>query len=114
MGRDVDKTTNMVAIDLHLPSFKTQERVSDRDISGLMDGGAYLSEARFWSNTPPCAGDGGLDMVAGFPPREGEIANYGEIDLWLVHWLPGKPAEGHAPHSPFAKNNHQLGPGASA
>ena len=44
--------------------------VSHRDISGLMDRGAYISEATTWSDTPGCAGrwwwmagDGGLHMA---------------------------------------------------
>ena len=47
------------------------------------------------------------------PPgdREGAITKYkGTDDRW-AHSLPGKPAEGHAPPSPFDKNNHQLRPG---
>ena len=45
---------------------KKEPRVSDRDINGLMDGGAYMLEARSWSNTPPCAADHGQDLVAVF------------------------------------------------
>ena len=30
-----------------------------------MDGGAYLSEARSWSDTPLCAAAGGQDMDTG-------------------------------------------------
>ena len=36
------------------------------NISGLMDGGTYMSEARSWSNTPQCAVEGGQDMAAVF------------------------------------------------
>lgn len=37
-----------VGLLLCLPSFQTEEHgVSNRDIIGLMDGGAYTSEARF-------------------------------------------------------------------
>ena len=52
---------------------KKEPEVSNRDINGLMDGGAYTSEARSWSDTPLCAADGGQDMVAVFAPevREG-------------------------------------------
>ena len=55
---------------------KKEPRVSDRDINGFMDGGANMSEAKFWSNTPLCAADGRQDMAAGFAPGGGEIASY--------------------------------------
>ena len=43
--------------------------------------------------------------------REGAITSYkGTDDRW-AHLLPEKPAERHAPPSPFDKNNHQLRPG---
>ena len=45
---------------------KKEPRVDDRDISGLMDGGADMSEARSWSDTPECSGlHIGQNMVAG-------------------------------------------------
>ena len=50
--------------------FKTK-CVSNRDTSGLMDRGAYMSEARCWRNNPLCALDGGQDKAAaGFTPGE--------------------------------------------
>ena len=52
---------------LCLPSFKTKD--SNRDINGLMDEGAYTSEARSWSDTPPYVVDGRQDMVAVFASR---------------------------------------------
>ena len=55
-----------------LPQFQ-EPRVSKRDIHGLMDEGTYMSEARSWNNIPPCAVDGGQDMVTVFAPeREGD------------------------------------------
>ena len=38
-----------------MPSFKTKQEtgVSNRDITSLMDGGTYTSEARPWSDTTP-------------------------------------------------------------
>ena len=47
------------------------------------------------------------------PPgvKEGAITSYkGTDDRW-ARSLPRKPAERHAPHSPFGENNHQLRPG---
>ena len=51
---------------------KKEPGVGDRDISGLMDGGAYLSEARSWSDTLPSAVDGRQDMAAVFTPGGAE------------------------------------------
>ena len=48
---------------------KKQPGVSNRDTSGLMDGGVYRSEASFWRDTPLCAVDSGQDVVAGFAPE---------------------------------------------
>ena len=48
---------------------KKEPRFSNRDVSGVMDGGAYTSEARSWSDTPPCAVDDGQDMAAVFTPK---------------------------------------------
>jgi len=35
-------------------SQKKEPGVSNRDLSGLMEGESYMSEARCWSNTPQC------------------------------------------------------------
>ena len=35
---------------------KKEPGAGNRDISGLTDGGAYMSEARSWRDTVPCAG----------------------------------------------------------
>ena len=81
---------------------KKEPGVRDRDIHGLMDGGAYVSEARSWSDTPPCAVDGGQDMAAVCAGGGGWVLPViGEIDVRLAHWLPGKSAEGQAPHHPY-------------
>ena len=48
--------------------------VCDRDIHGLMDGGAYTSRARSWSNAPPCAPAGHGGSLRSW--REGDIASY--------------------------------------
>ena len=41
------------------------------------------------------------NTVAGLAPGEMEVTSYGEVDIWLAHWLPGKLAEGHTPHHVF-------------
>lgn len=77
---------------LYVPSLKTEKRlrVSDRDLSGLMDGRSYLSEAWSWSDTPLCAVDGGQDIAAAVlatGDREGEVTSYrGEL---MLGWLTG-------------------------
>ena len=79
-------------------------RVSHRDNNGLMDGGAYTSEAKFWSNTAPCVVESKQDKVAVLVPKGSLSSNspsYGGIDIRLAHWLPKKPIEGHTPHHPF-------------
>ena len=47
---------------------KKEPGVSNRDISGLMNGGSYMSETRFRSDTLPCAAHSGQYMVAVFIP----------------------------------------------
>ena len=51
---------------------KKEPRVSSRDINGLMDEGAYMSEARSWS-------DDGQNMVTVFAPGRG--AGRGDYQL---------------------------------
>ena len=63
---------------LYLPSLRTKEP-GVRDISGFMDRGSYMSKV---------AGGGKLPVIGG-------------TDVRLAHWLPGKPAEEHAPQHPF-------------
>ena len=53
---------------------------SVRDISVLMDGGAYMSEARSWRDTPPCLVNGRQDLVAVFTPgKKGRLPFIGEF-----------------------------------
>ena len=48
-------------------------------MNGLMDGGAYASEAWFWSDTPLCARASRQDMVAVFAPGgKGRLTFMGE------------------------------------
>ena len=59
--------------------------VSNRDIKGLMDGGAYMSEATSWSDTPPCVANGEQDMAAVFALGEGYVVSYRGIHVRLAH-----------------------------
>ena len=58
---------------------KKGPRVGNRDINGLMDGGAYTSEAKSWSNTPSCAADSRQDMMAVSPRVKGRLPITGEL-----------------------------------
>ena len=78
-----------------MPSFKTKKepKVSNRDITGLMDGRTYMFEARSWSDTPLCVVDGRQDLVAVFASRDtGRLPVIEEIDNRSVHQLLGKPS----------------------
>lgn len=88
--------------------------MSKRDINGLIGRGrrlgvagkAYISEARTWSNTPPCAVDTWQGMVAIFTPGgEGSLPVIGELMSGGLVSYQGN-SSGHAPHSPFDKNNY--------
>ena len=52
---------------------------SDRDIGGLIDGGSYMTEARFWSDGPPSAADSKQDTAAVFPARGGRLGEEREV-----------------------------------
>ena len=86
---------------------KKEHGVSNRDFSGLMDRGIYMSEARSWSDTPTV--DNGQDVAVVFAPggwrwgawRGLGVTSYGGVDIRLANRLPGKLAEGYAPHHPF-------------
>ena len=71
----------------------------------LNDGGPYMSEARSWRNTPPCVRHTGRqDMGQSSLRRWGRwLPVTGVIDVRWTHRLPGKLAEGQAPHCPFDK-----------
>ena len=60
---------------------------SNRDISGLIDGQAYMSEAKSSSKTPLCVMDGGQDMVEVIAPKwKGKlITSYRETDIRWAH-----------------------------
>ena len=61
-----------------------------------------------------CTVDSRQDMAAVFAPRgKWRLPVIREMDIRLVHVLPGKPAEEHAPQRFFDKNNHYLVPGVS-
>jgi len=67
---------------------RKKPRAQDRDISGLMDVGSYMSEARSWSDTSLCVVDDGQYMAAVFALGKGRLPVIGGIDVRLAHWLP--------------------------
>lgn len=90
-----------------MPSFKTQERSTETSVVQWMGELARLKQSP--GATPhPMQLDGrnipsGMGVGVGVQGRKGAEGNYTR----LAHQLPGKPV------SPFDKNNHQVGPGAS-
>lgn len=52
---------------------KKELGVSNREISGLMDGEAYTYGARSWSDTPACAAEGRQDLAIFSSGGKGEI-----------------------------------------
>ena len=91
---------------------KKEPGVSNRDINGLMDMGSLHVWSKVLEGHPMCGANSRQDMAAVFALGEGKEGSggggwpiIGGIDVRLVHQLPGKLAEGHAPHSPFDKNN---------
>lgn len=64
-----------------------------------MDGETYLSEARFWSDTPPYSAGRTWRLHS---PGQGRLSVMGGF-VRLAHELPGKPAEEHVSHHSFDK-----------
>ena len=52
---------------------KKEDRVSRREINSLMDGEAYLSEARSWSSAPLCTLVYRQDLAAVFAPARRRV-----------------------------------------
>lgn len=72
---------------------------SNRDISGLMEGGSYTPETKSWSDTLPCVTDGRQDtQQASLLGGRGECQLHS--DVRLAHQLPGKATEGECPSLP--------------
>lgn len=56
---------------------------------------SYKSEAKHWSNRPPCAADSGKDSAAIFAIQgRWRLPFIGGIDVQLARQLPGKPEAG--------------------
>ena len=81
---------------------KKELGVSNWAISGLMDGGSFTSEARFWSHTPMCVADGQQDKVAVFTPSGwGRLPLIGDLTSdWFISYL-GNQQRG-CPSSPLS------------
>ena len=96
---------------------KKEPRVNNRDINGLMDGGAYTSEANP-GVTPYRASYGGtgqdrtgqqFSLLWG----KGRLPVMGGIDLRWAHWLPGNQQRGTPLTIPLIRTVTSWGLGAS-
>ena len=83
----------------------------DRDINDLLDRETYKSEAKSWSNAPPCTADRQISgWLAGWLAgwllghfrqqrwllqKRRKFPFVGGTDVRLAHQLPGRPAEEH-------------------
>lgn len=98
---------------LHLPvsstcSSKEESRVGDREINGLPDGGAYVSEAGSGRDAPTvCSRLQDRTWWQAWLLGAGKVTSDGGTQVRLAHQLPGGPAEGHAPHCPFDGQAHR-------
>ena len=91
---------------------KKEPGVSNRDINGLMDGGADLSEARSWSDTPACVADGGQDKAASYsPPRKGRLPVRGELTSGGLISYQGNQQRGTPLTAPLIRTTTSCGPG---
>ena len=85
----------------HEAEFRATEEKTN--ISGLMDGGAYMSEARSWSNTPVCSGQWAGKQWQLLLSGQGEVTSYRGNKVRLARQLPGKQIEAHIPYRPCDK-----------
>ena len=98
------------------PRQKEEPGVGGRDTYGFTGWGAYtqLPEAGSWSclHCVPLTErlSGWQDTVAVVAPTggTGHLPITGGTDIRLAHRLPGKPAEGHAPHRLFDKRSGEF------
>lgn len=100
---------------------KTSE--SATEMTWLNGWGAYLSEARAWNHTPPCAAtDSGQNMAAGrawgvVAVGRGEVGGrlqvIGELTSQVGSSVTREASKEARPHCTLEENSHQLGPGAS-
>ena len=66
---------------------------SNRDINGVMEGGSYAPETRFWSDTLPCATDDQQDTQQAPSRVEGETASYRVMSGWLISYQGNQQGE---------------------
>ena len=83
---------------LCLASFKTEESATETSMVQWMGDLKCLKQGP--RATPHLVWQ---DMAVVFVTGGEEGYQLEEIDILLAHWLPRKPAEGHAPHCPFDK-----------
>ena len=85
---------------------------SNREINGLMYGGAYTSEARSWSDTPLYAANGQQDMEPVLAPGEGvkrKLPVIGKSTSGRLISYHRNQKRGMLLTISLIKNNYQLG-----
>lgn len=84
---------------------KKESGVNDRDMNDLMDGKAYMSETRSWSDTRPYAGESRQDMAVAFTGGwEGLPVIGGITSGWLFGYQGNQ--QWTTPFTASDKNNH--------
>ena len=71
------------------------------DFGGVVDGGAYRSEARSRHNSPPCAVDSEQYPVVVFVPGDGKVTSYRGTDLGWALLVTRESSRGICPSLPF-------------
>ena len=80
---------------------KKEPRVSNRDINGLVNGRAYMSEVRSWMTSHNVQKMGGRTWHRLHSKGKGKLPGIGKIGIRLVYQLAGKLAGRHTPSTPL-------------
>ena len=83
---------------------------SNRDVSGLMEGGSYTPETKSWSDTLPCVTDGRQDTRQASLLGGGESASYTVMSGWLFS-CQGKQQGGMPFSAPVTSTDNSQGQG---
>ena len=83
---------------------------SNRDVSGLTEGGSYTPETKSWSDTLPCVTDGRQDTRQASLLCGGESASYTVMSGWLFS-CQGKQQGGMPFSAPVTSTDNSQGQG---